>query len=157
MNQMNVPAMNAGNPSMAGMPMMNSIHNGTPPRQSSSLEGVNYEHKLNSWIYGYLIEKKQWDVARGLRNSGLIFDPILENPEEEMNGVDEDSKNGITNNKRPTDLPSAKHIQDVQGGSLLLSWFSLFWDMFAAQRHPAEASKAANHLWTQHKVCGKAL
>ena len=152
MNQMNMPGMNPGNPAMAGMPMMNNIPNGTPPRQNSSSESANYESKLNSWIYGYLIEKRQWDLARGLKGSGLLFDPILENPEEEINGVDEDSKNGITDNKRPPDLPSAKKVQDVQGGSLLLSWFSLFWDMYAAQRHHPEASKAANHLWAQNKV-----
>lgn len=155
MNQMNMAGMNQGNPAMAGMPMMNNgnLPNGPMPKQNGGPEGQDYDAKLNSWIYGYLLEKEQWELARKLMNSSLTFQPPLEHSEEETNGVNEDSKNGVMDNKRPGDLPSGKHVQDVQGGSLLLSWFSLFWDVFAAQRGSPEASRGANHLMAQNKVC----
>ena len=140
---------------MAGMPMMNNgnMPNGPVPKQNGGSESPDYDAKLNSWIYTYLLEKEEWDLARRFKNSSLHFQPPLENAEEETNGVHEDSKNGVLDNKRPGDLPSGKNAQDVQGGSLLLSWFSLFWDVYAAQRGMPEASRSANHLMAQNKVC----
>ena len=147
---MNMPGMNVGNPGMGGIPMANNMPNGALPKQEEVLEA---EQKLNNWIYGYFLQREQWDLARYLKNSNLVFSPALANNEDEMNGVTEDSKSGISD-KKPADLPIAKSALDENGGSLLQGWFALFWDMFSAQRHRSDASKNANHLVEQNKVSG---
>ena len=143
-------AVNPGNPAMGGMPMMNNMQNGVMPRPGGEQGGINYDARLNAWIYGYLLDKGQWELARSLKNSNLVFEPPLSNGDEDINGASEDTKTG--DKKKPDDLPSARHAQDEQGGSMLLSWFSLFWDMYAAQRRRPEASKGANHLMEQNRV-----
>ena len=153
MNQMNMAGMNPGNPGMGGMSsMMNNLPNGATPRQNGGQEGVEYEARLNTMMYGYFLDKKQWDLARSLKNSNLTFLPPIENSEEELNGVGEDSKNGIADDRKPADLPSAKGALGIQGGSFLLGWWSLFWDMYSAQQGSPLASKGANHLMAQNKV-----
>ena len=153
MNQMNMAGMNPGNPTMAAMPIMNNMPNGAMPRQNGGQEAVEYETRLNHMIYGYFCDKQQWDLARSLKNSSLAFSPPLENSDEELNGVAEDSKNGVADNRKPPDLPTAKQGHDQKGGSFLLGWWSIFWDMYAAQNNHAQASKGANHIWAQKKVC----
>ncbi|KAL9101278.1 MAG: hypothetical protein Q9163_003450 [Psora crenata] len=135
---------------MGGMPMMSNMPNGAMPRQVGEQEGINYDARLNAWIYGYLLDKGQWELARSFKNSNLTFEPPLVKCDEDINGVNEDNKSG--DNKKPDDLPSARHAQDEQGGSMLLSWFTLFWDMYAAQRRRPEASKGANHLMEQNRI-----
>ena len=151
MTQMNMAGMNPGNPALGGLPMMNNMPNGAMPRQGGEQDGISYDAKLNVWIYAYLLDKGQWDVARSFKNSNLTFEHPLVDRDEDINGNAEDTKNG--DSKKPNDLPSTRHGQDAQGGSLLLSWFSLFWDMYAAQRRMPEASKGANHLVEQNRVC----
>ena len=152
MNQMNMAGMNPNMPAMGGMPMMNNMPNGAMPRQVDEEENLETnEAKLNHWIYAYLLDKQQWDLARSLKNSSLRFEPPLGNPDEEMNGVIEDSTNNITDNKKPADLPSARAM-DGQGGSLLPSWFALFWDMFDAQRGKPGASQGARQVIEQNRV-----
>ena len=151
MSQMNMPNMNVGNPSMGSISMAKNMPNGALPKQGIDQDSEEADSKLNNWIYGYFLQREQWDLARSLKSSGLTFSPALTNSEEEMNGVTEDSKNGISE-KKPHDLPIAKSALDENGGSLLQGWFALFWDMFSAQRRRPEASTNANHLVDQNKV-----
>lgn len=145
MNQLNMPGVNPNVP-MANMPVMN-MPNGAMPRQMDDEETMETnEAKLNHWIYAYFIDKQQWDAARSLKNGSLRFEPPLGNADEEMNGVNEDSKNNINDSKRPADLPSPR------GDSLLPSWFNLFWDMFDAQRGKQGASAGARQVIDHNRV-----
>ncbi|KAG8533769.1 uncharacterized protein KY384_001510 [Bacidia gigantensis] len=131
-----MPGMNAGNPAMGGMQMANNMPNGAIINKGPEQDVIpDMDSKLNQWIYGYFLEKEQWDLAH------------------EMNGVSEDSKSGL-GDKRPHDLPAAKGALDAQGGSMLSCWFALFWDMFSASRRAG--SKSANHLLEQNKAEGVA-
>lgn len=131
---MNMAGLNAGNAAFGGTPMLPNGSNGAVPRPGGEHEEVSYEAKLNSFIYGYYIDKKQWDLARALKNSGVPFFPAFD---ASVNGADEskhhDSKNGL-DSKRPDDLPELPGVDNAQGGSFLLGWFSLFWDIYWAQR-----------------------
>lgn len=114
--------------------MLPNGSNGAAPRPAGEPEEVSYEAKLNAYIYGYFIDRKQWDSARALKNSGAPFFPTFD---ANTNGADEpkahDSKNGL-DPKRPDDLPEIPGVDYTQGGSFLLGWFSLFWDIYWAQR-----------------------
>ena len=152
MNHMNMTAMNAGNTVGGGMNMMNNIPNGAMTRHTIEQDPPNLDQRLNTWIYCYLMDKEQYDVARTLKNSGLSFNPAIVNSEDEMNGINEDSKAGITDNKRPPDLPIVKGGLDTEGSSMLSGWFAVFWDVFAAHRKAAGASKAATQLMENNRV-----
>lgn len=150
MNQLNMPGMNPSMPGMGNMPM-NNLPNGAMPRQMDDEETMETnEAKLNHWIYAYFLDKQQWDAARSLKNGSLRFEPPLGNADEEMNGVNEDSKSNINDSKRPADLPSARGGHE--GGSLLPSWFNLFWDMFDAQRGGKAASAGARQVIDHNRV-----
>lgn len=158
MNQMNMnmnmAGFNANNAALGNMPMANAMPNGAvrmPEEQQT--EETNYEGRLNSLIYEYFCNKGQYDSARALKNSNMPFDPPLEG---EVNGMDDgmhtDSKNGIDKN-RPDDLPTAKSVlDDGQGGSFLLGWFALFWDIYFAQRKSNRASNNAVQYVQQTQV-----
>ena len=164
MNQMNMAAFNAGGPGLGNMPMQNNGPNGTVGRvmdEHPPVDDANYEAKLNTFIYGYFITKGKYDAARALKESGMQFDPPLDGSDGGMNGAEDnmqtDSKDGI-DMARPGDLPDVKSIQsDGQGGSFLLSWFALFWDVYFAQRKNARATPQAA-MYVQHtQVCDSQL
>ena len=159
MNQMNMAGFNAGGPGLGNMSIQNSGPNGAAVRNIDDhpiVDDANYEARLNTFIYGYFMTKGKYDAARALKESGMQFDPPLENSEGGMNGAEDnmqaDSKDGI-DMARPGDLPDVKTIQnDGQGGSFLLSWFALFWDVYFAQRKNARNPQAA--MYVQHtQVC----
>ena len=152
-NQMNMAGMNAGNPVGGSMSMMNNLPNGAMGRQGVEQDGQDYDARLNTWIYSYLMDQEQYDVARSLKNSTLAFFPPIVNSEEEMNGVNEDSKSGVGDNKKPPDLPIMKVGIDNDGASMLSGWFAVFWDIFAAHRKGPGASKMATQLMEQNRVC----
>ncbi len=144
MNPMAMAGPYAGNPALGNMPMPNNAPNGMR-MQEEHTEEVNYEGKLNTFIYSYLCHKGQYESARALKNSGMPFDdPAL--ADGDVNGMNDgihgDSKNNIDKN-RPDDLPDVKVTSDGQGGPFLLSWFELFWDVYFAQRKHSKASNNA--------------
>ena len=154
MNQMNMGGFNAGNGALGNMQMPNHGPNGVGGRMPEDHEDTNYEAKLNSYIYGYFCVKKQWDLARALKDSGVEFDPPLVN--DHANGANDnmqtDSKDSM-DVKRPDDLPDPRQLgEDGQGGSFLSSWFALFWDIFSAQRKSNRASANALQYVTQTQV-----
>ena len=154
MNSMNanMAGFNAGNAALGNIPMVNNVPNGAmrlPEEQVD--ETPNYEGKLNSLIYQYFCTKGEYDSARAVKNSHMVFDPPLNAGD--VNGMDDpmqtDSKDGIDKN-RPDDLPDVKGIMhDGQGGSFLLGWFCLFWDIYFAQRKKPQASHNAMQ-YVQH-------
>jgi hypothetical protein len=156
MNQMNMAGFNAGNVALGhnNMPMPNNGPNGVARMPEEQVEDTNYEAKLNGFIYGYLCKRKLYDAARELKNSGVPFDPSLD--DNAANGVDSnmhtDSKDNIDKD-RPADLPEFKGGDDGQGGSFLLSWFALFWDIYFAQRRNSRASNNAIQ-YVQHTQVG---
>ncbi|KAL6713948.1 hypothetical protein ACLMJK_008442 [Lecanora helva] len=133
--------LNAGNPAFGNMPMPPNGPNGGMRISDERIEETNYEGKLNMLIYGYLCHKGQYEAARAFKNSGMPFDPAI--GENDVNGVDEsmhtDSKDNIDKN-RPDDLPDVNKQYDGQGGTFLLSWFAIFWDIYFAQRKDKRAS-----------------
>lgn len=142
MNQMNMAALNAGGAAMGGMPVMNNGANGavTGPVEGMAAD-PNYEAKLNTFMYNHFISRRQWDMARSLKNSGVPFDPPILHGEGAINGTDDrsDAKDGV-DEKRPSDLPEVKSTE----GSFLLNWFSLFWDIWFAQRKTPNATANAS-------------
>ena len=156
MNQINMAGMNTGN-SVGGMPMMhNNMQNGAMPRQPGGDQQQQAQQseneKLNTWIYSYLMEQKQYEVARALKSSSLVFYPPILNAEDEVNGVSEDTKHGVLDKQKPPDLPVIKHGIDQDGASLLSGWFAVFWDTWSAVSKRADASKAATQLIEQNRV-----
>ena len=144
---------NAGNGALGNMQMPNHGPNGVVGRMPEEHEDTNYEAKLNSYMYGYFINKAKWDVARALKDSGLDFDPPLVT--DHANGANDNTQTDSKDNmdmKRPDDLPDPPHLGDGQGGSFLSSWFALFWDIFSAQRKSNRASVNAMQYVTQTQV-----
>ena len=146
---MNMAGFNAGNPALGNMPMPNNGPNGAMRMPEEHIDEANSEGRLNFYIYEYLCQRRQYEAARALKNSGMPFEPAL--VEGDANGVDDnmhtDSKANIDKN-RPDDLPDVKGMPDGQGG-FLISWFALFWDVYNARRKDPRASNNAMQ-YVQH-------
>ena len=151
MNQMNMAGFN---PALGNMSLPNNGPNGNMRMPDERIEEGTYEGRLNTFIYGYLCQKGQYDSARALKNSGMPFEPPL--VDNDVNGVDDsmhaDSKDNIDKN-RPDDLPEIKDTSDGQGGSFLLSWFAIFWDIYFAQRKDKRASNNSMQYVQHNQVC----
>lgn len=150
MNQLNnMAGFNPGNTALGNMPMTNGGNNAAG-RMAEEPADENLEHKLNAFIYSYLCNRGQYDAARALKNGNAQFDPVLENNDVNGDGkMQIDSKDGIDLH-RPDDLPNVINIpHDGQGGPFLLSWFSLFWDIYFAQRKDPRSSNSAS-MYVQH-------
>jgi len=151
MNPLNMAGFNPGNGALGNMPMANG-GNGAAGRMAEDPtdDNTSMEPKLNTFIYSYLCNRGQYEAARALKMGDAKFDPALEN--DDVNGdlnIPADSKDGI-DLKRPDDLPNVKGLLgEGQGGSFLLSWFSLFWDIYFAQRNNPRASNNAS-MYVQH-------
>ncbi|KAF3390978.1 Transcriptional activator somA [Talaromyces pinophilus] len=138
MNSINIAGMagmNAmpGGP-VGGVPMMNTQSVSREPNMTQ--ESVYMQ--LNTCIYDYFLKRGQFDVARMLLNDENIkldTDDVKSSPNH-MNGVDGDTSMGDTKDEKiriPDDFPRPRVPMD-SGNSFLYEWFSLFWDIFAAQR-----------------------
>jgi hypothetical protein len=139
MNPINIAGMagmNAmpGGP-VGGVPMMNT-QSAVSREQNMTQESVYMQ--LNTCIYDYFLKRGQFDVARMLLNDENIkldTDDAKSSPNH-MNGVDGDTSMGDTKDEKiriPDDFPRPRVPMD-SGNSFLYEWFSLFWDIFAAQR-----------------------
>ncbi len=144
----NMAGFNPGSAALGNMQMVNGA--GGRMAEDPADDNTNMEPKLNSYIYGYLCTTGQYDAARALKNSGARFEPPFENDDSNGDGnMPADSKDGIDFD-RPKDLPNIKNLaNDGQGGSFLLSWFSLFWDIYFAHRKDPRSSSHAS-LYVQH-------
>ena len=154
MSQINMAAINGANGSVANMPLMNNGANGTTPRPGGEIEEMDYDARLNAYIYDYLIRSGQFDTARALYESKAQMNPALKGTDGDANGSDEDSKDDA-GPKRPAGLPAPNTStgSEGQGGPFLLEWFSLFWDVFHAQRKRPSASAQAMQYVQHTQVC----
>lgn len=143
---MSMAAMNSGNGPLPGMPVMNKGANGATPRPGGDPEDCDIDARLNAYIYDYFIRSSQFDAARTLFHSKVQMKPSLKDSDTVMNGGDEDSKDENLPS-RPKDLPAPNVSgSDGQGGPFLLEWFSLFWDVFRAQRDKTGTAHAYNYV-----------
>jgi hypothetical protein len=120
---------------VGGVPMMNT-QSAAQRELPTTQESVYMQ--LNTCIYDYFLKRGQFDVARMLLNDENIkldTDDLKSSPNH-MNGIDGDTSMGDTKDdkiKIPDDFPRPRVPMD-SGNSFLFEWFSLFWDIFAAQR-----------------------
>ena len=147
-------AMNGANGSMAALPLMNNGANGATPRPGGEPDEPEYDARLNAYIYDYFIRSGNFDCARAVFKSEVRLNPPLRGTDGDINGTDEntmhtDSKDDM-GSKRPSDLPPPS--VDGQGASFLLEWFSLFWDVYFAQRKKPTATTQAMQYVQQTQV-----
>jgi hypothetical protein len=156
---MNMNGLNAGNVGAVGMPIVNNGTNGAS-RTASDQEQREIDHKtrLNTYIYDYLLKNEEFDCARQLLTSSLTVSTVGKpSPHSRQNGVDEgsmdaDSKDDL-DSKRPRDLPAPDHVDVLENSSFLLEWFSVFWDMFWAQKgHKLRSGPQAFQYMTHTQV-----
>ncbi|RSL63982.1 hypothetical protein CEP53_004262 [Fusarium sp. AF-6] len=137
----------------APMPMMN---NGAMNPQAAAAAAAaaasrqqqandNQRSILNTYIYEYFIRMGMYDCARSLLSSdqqvNVLKDGANRRRDENgnlINGVgddpmDTDSKDDI-DAKLPDDLPPPKLPMPASDTSFLYEWFSVFWDIYYAQR-----------------------
>ena len=169
MNAMTMNGMNGVNGANSTMAMMNQgLVNGagsvSGPVSGPKAGGVSemdpeMQTRLNTSIYDYFLKHEQYDCARTLLNNSDLNVLTLKNKGspgrgQDVNGMDDrsgdDSKDKA--DKRREDLP-APNLQGIHHDtSFLLDWFSLFWDMFFAQRRSPHASQTAL-AYVQQQVC----
>ncbi|KAH7375392.1 SOM1 protein [Plectosphaerella cucumerina] len=141
----NMP-MNMGGPVGAPVPMMNN--GGLPPQaigpRQMQVSPENQRTLLNTYIYEYFIRNNMFDCARQLLQSDQQVNVQKDgNRRRDENGnpinglgddpMDTDSKDDV-DAKLPEDLPAPKLPMPASETSFLYEWFSLFWDIFHAQR-----------------------
>ncbi|EED12631.1 cAMP-dependent protein kinase pathway protein (Som1), putative [Talaromyces stipitatus ATCC 10500] len=152
MNQINIAGMagmNAmpGGP-VGGVPMMNT--QSAAPRSEPPMTQESVYVQLNTCIYDYFLKRGQFDAARMLLNDDNIkldTDDLKTSPNH-MNGVDGDTSMGDSKDEKikiPDDFPRPRVPMD-SGNSFLFEWFSLFWDIFAAQRKRPPINPMAQHF-----------
>ncbi|KAI4165909.1 MAG: hypothetical protein LQ342_000340 [Letrouitia transgressa] len=142
-----MPGVNGG-----GMPIMNNGANGATPRPGNEEDDPDYETRLNTYIYDYFLKHEQYDCARSILNSGLSVKTVSKRRDGDVNGAGDmhtDSKDDL-DSKRPPDLPLADLPPDPQGGSFLLEWFGLFWDVFFAHQRKMPPATAQAMQYVAH-------
>lgn len=161
MNQMNVAGMNPGpGGPVGGVPMINN-GSAAPRNEPQSQEALITQ--LNTCIYDYFLKRGHHDCARALLQDESIklnTDPNAKTSpgnrrDGDVNGVESDatmtdSKDG-DKMKIPDDLPRPNVPNDSQQ-SFLFDWFSLFWDIFWAQRKKGLTNEARQYV--QHTQVG---
>lgn len=133
---------------------MNNVTNGATSRASSDQEEMDFEARLNTYIYDFFVRSENYDCARTLLRSGVPMEPQVRR-REDMNGDDSmhtDSKDDL-DSKRPDDLPAGPFHSE---NSFLLDWFSCFWDFYFARAKSTKASQQAIQ-YLQHTQVGSRL
>lgn len=154
MNQMNMAGMNpgaAGAAAVGGIPMMNTGSSSAPRSDNSNHSNPDAMGgpvvQLNTYIYDYFLKKGYHDCARALvQESVPLHTTKAPRRDTEVNGVDSemgDSKDEVK--KIPDDLPRPALTGDSHS-SFLFEWWSLFWDIWAAQRRKGKSPDAMHYL-----------
>ncbi len=144
-------AMNAGG-AFGEIPLMNNGTNGATARAGSDQGEVDFEARLNTYIYGFFLKSENYSAARSLLDSGV---PMYPNPrDKELNGTDDnvrsDSKDDM-DSKRPDDLPTLNDHPT----SFLLDWFSCFWDFWEARKSSPRATPQAMNFLSHTQVSSR--
>ncbi|UZP35500.1 hypothetical protein NXS19_003316 [Fusarium pseudograminearum] len=150
----------------APMPMMNN--GAVNPQQAAAAAAAaasrqandnNQRSILNTYIYEYFIRMGMYQCARSLLDSdqqvNVLKDGANRRRDENgnlINGVgddpmDTDSKDDI-DSKLPEDLPPPKLPMPASDTSFLYEWFSVFWDIYYAQR--AKSGNNTINQYVQH-------
>ena len=160
MNHSNMAGLTGGGP--PGVPMMNNGVNGATPRIENEQE-LDYETRLNTWIYDHFVRKEYFGCARAMANSpmNIRFRKPSQGRRAEVNGMDEgimetDMKDEV-DSKRPDDIPQADVGSDKAETSILMEWFCLYWDLWMAQRKNQRATPQAaqyvHHTQASYHPC----
>jgi len=146
MNNVNMANMAAmGGPVGAPMAMMN---NSAPaaqgvPRQAAANDAQR--PLFNTYIYEYFLRYEMYDCARALLSQGDANVKVSKDDgRRDENGnllgnglggdpMETDSKDDM-DSKRPSDLPAPMLPMPLPDSCFLFEWFSLFWDVFNAQK-----------------------
>ncbi|KAF4970009.1 hypothetical protein FZEAL_10128 [Fusarium zealandicum] len=148
----------------APMPMMNNGAVNPQAAAAAAAAAASRQHQgndgqrsvLNTYIYEYFIRMGMYDCARSLLSSdqpvSVLKDGANRRRDENgnvINGVgddpmDTDSKDEI-DVKLPDDLPPPKLPMPASDTSFLYEWFSVFWDIYYAQR-----AKSGNNTINQY-------
>lgn len=132
----------AGGPVGGGMMMMNNGGGiGTP---SSNTSQDQMKTNLNTYIYEYFLKLGHYELARSLvKNEKFDISTIKQSPGRRKDGdMNGDAMDMDGNDDIPEDLPRPL-TQDSPGNGFLFDWFSLFHDMFHAQRQKANGPEAS--------------
>ncbi|CAG7556312.1 unnamed protein product [Fusarium equiseti] len=151
----------------APMPMMNNGAVNPQQAAAAAAAAASRQHQandnqrsiLNTYIYEYFIRMGMYQCARSLLESdqqvNVLKDGANRRRDENgnvINGVgddpmDTDSKDDI-DSKLPEDLPPPKLPMPASDTSFLYEWFSLFWDIYYAQR--AKSGNNTINQYVQH-------
>lgn len=149
------------------MPMMNNGAVNPQQAAAAAAAAASRQHQandnqrsiLNTYIYEYFIRMGMYQCARSLLESdqqvNVLKDGANRRRDENgnvINGVgddpmDTDSKDDI-DSKLPEDLPPPKLPMPASDTSFLYEWFSLFWDIYYAQR--AKSGNNTINQYVQH-------
>lgn len=146
--------MNAGGGGGAfgGMSLMNNGANGATPRAGSDQGEIDFEARLNGYIYDFLLKTENFSTAKSMLESGVKMYPSTkerENPNGTDDAVRPDSKEDM-DSKRPGNLPPV--YPDVSS-SFLLDWFSVFWDFYFARMSSPFATPNTKSFLSHTQVC----
>lgn len=150
MNNVNMANMAAmGVPVGAPMGMMNNsaVVPQPGPRPGPASNQLEMRGLLNTYIYEYFLRYEMFDCARTILNSDYLVkvhpkDGLAGRRDENGNLVgnglgddpmDTDSKADM-DSKRPDDLPAPVVPMPSPDSCFLFDWFTLFWEMFYAQK-----------------------
>ena len=147
----------------APMPMMN---NGVVNPQAAAAanasgagrQQASEQHRLslNTYIYEYFLRQGLYDCARAMVDSEVPLAVSKDERRRDDNGnvvngtgdsMDTDSKDDF-DRKIPEDLPTPNLAMSPTDSSFLFEWFSLFWDIFHAQRN--KGSNGSINQYVQH-------
>ena len=92
-------------------------------------------HSINTYIYDYFIQNRQYKLARAMLNSdikpGLQADAAKQSPgSRNVNGVDAAAEDDETTLPKP-DVPPGQCVLN----SFLMDWWCQFWDIYSATRN----------------------
>jgi len=148
MNSVNMGGINAlGGPVGGGMTMMNNGQPGGGPRQQMP-QNDSQRSQLNTYIYDYFLRNGMFDCARALYQHDPTMKVIKESPGRPNggdDGDDADSKDEV-DKQRPDDLPRSDVPRECPESCFLFEWWSLFWDMFNAQRGKGQSQNVLQYV-----------
>lgn len=141
---------------VGGVPMMNSASTAAPRSEPPPTQEQTYT-QLNTCIYDYFLKRGQYDAARMLLNDESVKLDTDADPKTSpghMNGVDGDTS--MTDSKEekvkiPDEFPRPRVPID-SANPFLFEWYSLFWDIFLAQRRKS-ANPMAQQFVQNTQVC----
>ena len=150
-----------GGPVGAPMMMNNGAMGGPqpmPPQRQLTTDNTHTRSLLNTYIYEYFLRMNMVDCAKAILKSDAQVKTTDNSGRRDEHGnvignglgddpMDTDSKEDI-DAKRLEELPQPSIPNSLNESCFLLEWFSLFWDMFNAQK--GKGANAAINQYVNH-------